>query len=519
MKHSLKFTIISAIAFGTFSCTNLDEELKSSYTKSFAPANQGVGIKNNVNKPLPNDGLQGAFGKLTSGTATNGGFFQVQELSSDEAVIAQKGGDWFDGGVYIAIHQHAFSPTTASINGAWGDAYSGIFQCNELLGKSPTVSQTAQLRTLRAYYYWRLLDLFGRVKIVTATGVDAPQSTRLQLYNFVETELLAVLPNLPAGKQEYGRVSKGAANALLCRIYLNAAIYTGDANGQNGTPQWQKAIDKADDVINSGIYSLSTTYKAIFAPDNVENSEHIFVVPFDEATGTGMNIAQMTLHYPSQLTYLLAEQPWNGYAAMEDFYKSYDDPNDSRKLNNFIVGPQVDVSGNPILDLAFDKADEDGPAINYTPKINQLFPNASRQSGARLGKFSFKLGQFSNMDNDYPLLRYSEVLLNKAEAIARKNNNNFSDPTVLSLVNPIRLRAGASAFTSMTEGQMLAERGRELFIEGLRRPDLIRFGAWGNAWWEKAGHAAFDYRVVMAIPIEQIQAASIANPLTQNSGY
>lgn len=513
MKDLLKYTLISTLFIGAVSCNDLDEEIKGDFTKDFDPANQGVGIKNNVNKASPNDGLADAFSRLLPGTATNGGFFQVQELSSDEVVITQKGGDWFDGGDYIRIHRHEFSPQTVSINDAWSQAYNGIFQCNDLLDDAGiTAANTAQLRTLRAYFYWRLMDMFGNVKIVTTAGGDAPQSQRPQVFNFIESELLASIPDLPATRAEYGRVNQYAAYALLSRLYLNAHIYTG------GAPRYQDAIDAADEVINSGLYSLSPEYKDVFSPDNVDNIEHIFVATFDEATGTGMNIAQMTLHYPSQLTFRLAEQPWNGYAAMEEFYNSYED-SDDRKANNFIVGPQFDQNGNPVLDLAFDKADPDGPPVNYTPFINEMFPNSSRQGGARLGKFSFKVPQNSNMDNDYPLLRYGEVLLNKAEAVARLNGNNFSHPTTLGLVNEIRTRAGVDEFSTMTEGQMLAERGRELFIEALRRTDLIRFGAWGNAWWEKPAHSD-AHKIIFPIPLQQMQAtASTANPLTQNPGY
>lgn len=106
MKDLLKYTLISALFIGAVSCNDLDEEIKGDFTKDFDPANQGVGIKNNVNKASPNDGLADAFSRLLPGTATNGGFFQVQELSSDEVVITQKGGDWFDGGDYIRIHRH-----------------------------------------------------------------------------------------------------------------------------------------------------------------------------------------------------------------------------------------------------------------------------------------------------------------------------------------------------------------------------------------------------------------------------
>jgi hypothetical protein len=509
MKRILAYTLITGSLVGGSACTNLDEEIKDAYTEKFTPSNQGVGIKNNVNKSQPNDGLQGAFSGLLAGTATNGGFFAVQEGGTDEAVITQKGGDWYDGGLYIKMHHHEYTPQTWAINDTWTQAYNGIFQTNTLLKTITEPSKIAQLKTLRAYYLWRLMDVFGRIKLPTVAGTDVPQVDRATSYDFIVNELLAAIPNLPTGKQEYGRLNQSAAYALLSRIYLNAQVY-------KGSPEYQKAIDAADMVINSGLYTLSASYAKVFSPDNVENPEHIFVVPFDEATGTGETWAQMTLHYPSQLTYRLQQQPWNGFSTLEDFYKSYDD-NDQRKAANFIVGPQVDFFGNPILDLAYDKGDEDGAPINYTPKINMLFPNASRQAGARFGKFSFKTGQLPDMDNDFPLIRYGEVLLNKAEALFRKNG--YGDATGLTLVNQIRARAGATPFTTITAGQMLAERGRELFVEAHRRTDLIRFGAYGNAWWEKPADPNPNHNI-MAIPIEQMNASATSPfPLTQNPGY
>ena len=499
---------------GGSACTNLDEALPGSYTQKFDPSNQGVGNKNNVNKAQPSDGLQGAFSQVLNGTAASGGFFAVEEIGTDEAVITQKGGDWYDGGLYIRMHHHEFTPQTWAINDVWGNAYGGIFQCNTLLAETTTTApQKAQLRFLRAYFYWRLFDVFRNIPLVVTAGTDVAQSNGTQGFAFIESELLAAIPDLPPGHQDYGRASQGAAYALLSRLYLNAKIYT-------GTAQYQKAIDAADMVINSGIYSLSPSFAAVFAPDNVDNVEHIFVAPFDEATGTGAQWPMMTLHYPSQLTYKFTSQPWNGWATLEDFYNAYD-ATDARRAASFIEGPQyIYNTTTPVLDVAFDKADPDGAPLNFTPFINELFPNSSRQGGARFGKFSFKIGQNPDADNDFPLLRYGEVLLNKAEALQRKNG--FSDGTALSLVNQLRARAGATPFGSMTEGDMLAERGRELFSEALRRPDLIRFGVYANAWWEKLvdPEPGATNHVIMAIPIEQMQAsASTAHALVQNPGY
>lgn len=509
MNKLIKVAFVSAIACCAFSCTDLEEEIKGDLTEQIDPANQGVGTKNNVNKATPSDGLAGAFSRVLNGTANHGSYFSIQEVSSDEAVITQKGGDWFDGGIWLTMHRHQFASTgLGGINGAWEDTYGGIFQCNDLL-KNGNLSNAgkAQLRFLRAYFYWRLLDTFGRVKIVTEPGIDVPQATRVEVYNFVESELLAAIPDLPSGKQEYGRANQSGAYALLSRLYLNAGVYT-------GTTKYAEAITAADMVINSGLYTLSAEYSDVFSPANVENPEHIFVAPYDESTGGGMNFAQMTLHYPSQLTYKLAQQPWNGYSTLEEFYNSYN-ATDKRRANNFIVGPQTDVNGNPILDLAFDKADPDGAPINYTPQINELAPNGSRQAGARLGKFSFKLGQNPDMDNDFPLLRLGEVILNKAEAMFRSGNTAGA----LTEINKIRTRAGVAVYGSLTEGEILAERGRELFQEALRRTDLIRFGVWGNAWWEKPAHSNVNYNL-FPIPNEQIQATAASTfKLTQNPGY
>ncbi len=513
MKKILNIILTVPLILLGYGCTDLEEDLQGDFTETFTPSNPGLGATNNVNKATPADGLAAAFSRLFNGTANHGSYFSISEVSTDEVVITQKGGDWFDGGIWLDMHKHTWNSTNPGFLGAYNDTYGGIAQCNILLRdiEADNKGGRAQLRTLRAYYYWRLLDAFGNVKISTTPGVDVPQSNRAAVYNFIETELLAAIPDLSESLQGYGRVNKSGAYALLARLYLNAEIYS-------GTPQWAKAIVAADMVINSGIYDLSDSYAAVFAPDNVENVEHIWVVPFDESTGQNMNFAQMTLHYPSQLTFRFQEQPWNGYSTLEEFYNSYQD-GDVRKENNFIVGPQVDLNGEPILDLAFDPSDQDGAPVNYTPAINELAPGGGRQAGARLGKFSFKLGQLPNMDNDFPLFRYGEILLTKAEASARLTGN-WNNADALMLVNMLRIRAEVTTFTTMTAETFLAERGREMFQESSRRTDLIRFGAWGNPWWEKAEHPDFNHLILFPIPNDQIQAAAAeTNKLTQNPGY
>jgi len=493
MNQLFKYTAAAAFFASVVSCTNLDEQINDHATVKLTPTNN-VGARDNVNTSPPNDGLASAFVKLLDNSASNGGFFAVQEGGTDEAVITQKGGDWYDGGLYIRIHHHDFSPQTWGINDTWSNAFGGIYQANTLLDDAAVKSdagKVAQLRMLRAYFYWRLLDVFGNVPIITKAGAGADQSPRAEVYNFVESELLAVIPDLPSVRQDYARFNKYGAYALLARLYLNSAVYTNGAK-----KEYQKAVDAADAVINSGIYSLQENYHDAFSPKNSlpENSkEHIAIIPYDESTATGASWAMMGLHYPSQLTFKLQNQPWNGFSTLEDFYKSYEDA-DVRKAANFIVGPQyyADDPTTQVLDLAYDKADKDGPGVNYTPFVNELAPNASRQGGARFGKFSIKIGGYNDSDNDMPILRYGEVLLNKAEAIIRRDNANWnsggasSDAEALGVINQIRHRAGVSDYSSITAGEFLAERGRELFVEAHRRTDLIRFDTYDDAWWEKA---------------------------------
>jgi hypothetical protein len=251
-----------------------------------------------------------------------------------------------------------------------------------------------------------------------------------------------------------------------------------------------------------------TGYAAVFAPNNQNNPEIIWSIAYDNVSGANMNFAQMTLHYSSQFTWNIQSQPWNGYSALEDFYNSYED-GDARKVANFLVGPQADYEGSVILDYA---APIDELELNYTVEINELEPDASRKGGARLGKFSNRQGQRDNMDNDYPIIRLGDMYLIRAEGRSRAAgdwNVGLDD------VNTIRARAGVSTLTSITADEFLAERGREMFMEVTRRQDLIRFGKFNDAWWEKPASQAF--RNVFPIPQEQIDASG--GTLTQNPGY
>ena len=520
-------------------CTDLDEMLVGDVGGQLSDTEPGFGSFDGGGAG-PADAIASAYNTLrNSGSANHGGYWSIQSVSSDEMAVTQKGGDWYDGGIWINMHRHTFGPSNGPINGTWTQQYDAIGACNTTLAEAAknnlNANQIAQVKALRAFYYYRLLDLYGRVKILTQSGGDAPQSSRQQVFDFVESELLAALgissvsmsmdlstSPLTASKNPY-RINQFAALGLLAKLYLNAEVYT-------GTARWAEASIAAGYVIDNGGYVLcgsgcSVTnparrpavdsdeellegYAAVFSPNNNNNPEIIWSIAYDNVSGSGMNFSRMTLHYASQFTYNFSNQPWNGYSALEEFYNSYDNA-DKRKAANFIVGKQLDFEGSAIVDYA-EKTELE---LIYTPEINELEPNASREGGARLGKFSFRQGGQQEMDNDYPIIRLGDMHLIRAEADAR----NASDWSMaLTDVNTIRARAGVPALTALTADEFLAERGREMFMEVTRRQDLIRFGKFNKAWWEKSA-TSDSFRNVFPIPQEQIEASN--GTLTQNTGY
>ncbi len=539
MKRYMRKTIVgglTAMAL-TLSCTNLDEELFDTVTSDNFFKTQEEFIA----------ALGQAYASL-SGIGGHANYWSIQEISSDELVVTTKGGDWYDGGVLIQLHKHTFSPSNGFFNNAWGFLYGGVNTCNRLifqfeqLTSSPDPNTVelanktiAELRALRALWYYWLLDAFGNVPIVTdftATGAPANNPSfsagRQAVYNFVESELTDVLDDLPTERSSvtYGRMTRWAAQAILVKLYLNAEVYT-------GTAQWNKVITAADDIIDNGGFSLENLYSDNFAINNSGSRENIFVYPYDKVFAQGFSWAMMTLHYANQGVYRFTMQPWNGYAVVEEFYNSYVDevtnpgpqgpvwkglcpdvdsngiPDDTgtldERLSNFIVGPQYNPDGSRTEDPAFEgpsspQPDPDGAPLTFTPENNQIYPNGWRQGGARIGKYQYEIGGTNNMSNDFVIFRLADIILSKAEALWRLNS---SSTEALALVNQIRDRAGVDPFTSLDADKLLAERGREMFAEMTRRQDLIRFGRWSDAWWEKDASPDQKYRV-FPIPQDQI---------------
>ena len=234
MKNIGKYLVYPCILLAFSACTDLEEKLKGDITDDINIPGISTGGGGGGS-----DVLNAAFSELrNSGTANHGAYYSVQEITSDEMCIAAKGGDWFDGGILIDLHKHTYKPTHDFVKNTWNGTYNGINTCNELLAKATLDdNQKAQTRALRAYFYMRLMDLYGNVKIITAPGGNAPQSKRADVYKFVENELLAslgitaVTQGMDLSNSALGtannpyRINRYAAMGLLAKLYLNSEVY------------------------------------------------------------------------------------------------------------------------------------------------------------------------------------------------------------------------------------------------------------------------------------------------------
>ncbi|OYX13715.1 MAG: RagB/SusD family nutrient uptake outer membrane protein [Algoriphagus sp. 32-45-6] len=534
------FFIGLGISYFASSCVDLEEEVFSAVTADnfFKTDEEFISA------------LGQAYSSL-GGLGNHSGLWSINEIASDEIVVSHKGGDWFDGGVLLQLHQHEFQPDNPFLQNSWNFLFGGINTCNRLifsfqqLDNPSSPAFIAELRALRALYYYWAMDAFGNVPIVTDfTATEAPETKpRAEVYDFILKELNEIIPLLPVAKDgtTYGRMTKWAALMIRMKLYLNAEVYTHPA-------QWNLAAADAEEIINSGKYSLSSSYSENFAINNSGSSENILVYPYDKVFAGGFNWVMMTLHIVSQSTFNLTQQPWNGYQTLEEFYNSYVDPEKNPgtqgpvwkglalepstgtidgRLSNFLVGPQTRADGSVLIDPGVEptdptgrNGDPNGPPLTFMPYLNEISPGGLRQAGARIAKYEFEKGGTNNMSNDFVIFRLSDVILSLAEARFRLGQTTEA----LALVNQIRARAGnLSPFTTLTEENLLAERGREMYVEMTRRQDLIRFKKYGNAWWPFEGmnrpkkvHEPGSFLEIFPIPAPQI----LANPkLKQNPGY
>ncbi len=506
-----------ALAFFLLGCTDLDEAPTSSITPD------------NFNRTEQE--VLGSLAAVYSDLATvdNAGllwsYYNMSEISSDEMIVPTRGQDWFDNGRWLEIHKQIWSANSSSglddINGVWVTSFRGVTRANVLLQALENVSVPAQdsieaeARTLRAFYYYVLLDMFGGVPIVTTPDIEArPRNTRAEVFQFIADELEAtrtVLPDRWVSPQHHGRMTKGAANAILASLYLNAGVFTNDAPNATaynsctgvqvaGQTACAAAIAAADRIINSGQYSLAANWRSNFAPDNSASPENILVAKHSNETGLGLNLVMRALHYNQ-----LNPTPWNGFAALAETYNAFDADDQRRAV--FLVGPQVNLDNNqPALDR------QNNPLVFTVTIANET--QATEGEGPRILKYPpdpDRTAQYNG--NDFAWFRLGEIYLIKAEAL---NEQTPGSGEALQLLNTLRARVFEpdEPLPAATRDVILRERLFELTGEAKRRQDLIRHGKFTQPWSFKAQGTA--RLVLMPIPQSQLDA----NPmLTQNPGY
>ena len=444
------------------------------------------------------------------------------DAGTDILVVPQRGGDWYDGGEWHRWHRLTFTPDEGYVSRWWNTIFFGVNTCNRLIFQFESLEDIdatpaiAELRALRALYYYWLIDLYGNVPISTEFDVPAdfkPETrSRKEVFDFIESELLDVMPFLvkETGLAYFGRMNYYAAQMVLAKLYLNAEVYT-------GTAQYQKGLNACDSVMAGG-YSLTGDFFANFEEDATLSTEYILGLHFDQIEAPAFEVHLFTNHYNMQSVFGFQDACWNGICAQEKFVNSFEEVDVRR--NGLLIGLQYFPDGTPVEDPSYEKfdptdptADFDGdPHLDHTPEINMLEPGCLRQAGARVAKYPFIEGSDRYTSNDIPIFRYADLLLMKAELLLRSGGDMGE---ALNLVNEVRARANATPFTELTYENRLAERGRELFAEGHRRSDMIRFGAYLGTRWEKPDVSP-DYVTLWPIPQSQIDANS---NLVQNPGY
>lgn len=438
--------------------------------------------------------------------------WNLQELCSDETLI---GSNWADGGIIELVYStwspdnhwlyecfSRFNYQIAIVNQFLRD----LHKYGSLLPGSDNLSVEvfdAEARTLRALSYYHMIDIFGVGPWTTEdspVGVTPPTYDRKQLFEAVVEDLANAIPNLvPASQQVYGRLSREAGYMLLAKLYLNAEVYTGE-------PRWQDCANACNEIRKT-IDTLAPTYKYLFCATNdkyVGNGEIIWGIPQDGTTlttyGGTTYISGGSYRGDSDLlkTLGLAVSGWEGPRVREELSKALL-PNDARRLiyEGEYTEDIQDLSdknqGYMCVKFVYTPEDDYKNEKQETPYCNTIFNPA-----------------------DFPLFRLADVYLMLAEC----ELNGAQGCNGLEMMNRVRQRAGLADIRTLTAENILDERMCELYWEGHRRSDLVRFGKFAGSnynWsWKGAnanGANVQAYRNVYCVPTQFVST------LGQNPGY
>lgn len=467
---------------------------------------------------------------------TDRGIYDLNTLTSDEAMLPTRGGDWDDGGLWRDLFQHEWGINNDLIQGSWDYLYRVIGKANQSLDRLAELIEAdpentflpvyeAEVKALRAMYYYYLLDMYARVPIVKSSDVkisDVNQATRSEVFNFVVSELEASIPYLAEANSSmkgeyYGRITKPVAYFLMARLALNSQVYAED-DWSDGAPSgsasfnvdgtemnaWQATIAYCDKITDMG-YVLESEFSSNFSVSNETSKENIFTIPMDPTNYTArMMYLIRSRHYEHGRVY--DQDGWNGASATKEalaiFRKGDTDPRlEKTYFMGKVIGPDGNYIQNGSVDLEYKP---DAIALNLSGDANE------KTAGARMSKYETDpLAQAGGqlVHNDYVLFRYADVLLMKSEALVRDGQNGDAE------LKQVRDRVGAEE-RAATLNTILDERLLELAWEGHRRQDLVRFGKYHLPITDRPSSAPF--KTVFPIPGEVL---SLNDNLSQNPGY
>ncbi len=483
----------------------------------------------------------------------NRAYFTIQEETADALARARKPYGFYDGGIHQLLHLHTWTSEDLAYRNVWTSAYGGVTSCNRLLyqiesGLIPldeTIKHAvlSEIRVLRASFYYVLVDIFGNVPLVTDYDVEPgflpQQNSRLEVFNFIVDEITGSIPYLSDDHSiaTYARFNnKWSANALLAKVYLNAEVWS-------GTPRWEECIAACDKIMNSGKgFALEPVQKNVFAEQNQNSNEHIWVIPFDEVfTSWGWYINVLTLPHQASQTFNLRATGWGGLVSIPQFIDTFH-PEDKRLTDGWFYGPVYSSSGELLKVNTGNMAGQPMIIVNELPGID----STEEVHSYRVLKYEVPMGSDpTSMSNDVPVIRYADILMMKAECLMRLGRpgagalvtevrrRNFVGNPDLAVVTDEELtgnstyRYGLKDYilgkTSETDpiryGRFLDELGWEFAAEGHRRQDMIRFGVFTKkSRLSYRGHpdGSREYRTIGPIPLSELNTNT---NLKQNPGY
>ncbi len=515
MKSIKTLIILFAVSFLS-GCTKLEEKLQDAVTFQDAKANADI---NGLLKACY-DSYRGPFQDQT-------GVFCLEDMSTDLALGPTRGGDWDDNGVWRVLHTHAWDPENQRIRDNFSNLSTIVFNTTNLLVFNPSDSIKAEALTLRAFAMFYILDIYNQVPFrQPGENLLNPSKvlTGLDALNQIIADLNTSMPRLESGPTN--KANKWAAKALLMKCYLNKGAYANRANPTFSSDDMDKVISLGTEIQASGLFDLQNVYFNIFSPQNTENSKEIIFAnknTRDEA-GNVRFLWHCSTHYNQK------PSGWNGFTTLSSFYNSFDSTDQrrgdsARTSSGVAVGQVTDKTGLRVGLLRGQQygaggsvlKDRGGNPLIFSDAISPVVSGNVETPGIRVVKYIPDMkDDFSDdrgtADNDLVLLRYADVLLMVAEAQYRKGVVG----TPLILVNGLRAKRGATPLAALTEDDLLAERGRELYWEGWRRNDLIRFKKFLTPFGSTKPTTDDPKYLIFPIPTN----ALAVNPnLKQNPGY